>query len=597
MDAPSPPVASDIRERLIDVAVRRTPADLVVRDCRVLDVITGTMFEGGIAVVGDRIAYVGEIEDLVGPDTTLLEGKRRIATPGLIDGHIHTYESHLPVSELARGMFRRGVTTIITDFYGEAVVRGVEAVKASLKEAASSPLNAVFVLPMPALYQDDPFVHTKTIDLARMEEMASWPECHGLNECFTKSLVGGEPMMRRLVDVVQAKGGKVCGHGSEVSEREVQAWGGWVRRLDDHEAVSGEEALEKLRAGIHIIAREGSGVYDVANIVRTLLEKKADLRRVSFCTDLISPLDLLRRGSIDHCVRLCIGLGVPPVTAVQMATLNSAETHQLDHEVGCLAPGRRADIVLLAGELETFTPDLVIAAGKPVAEGGRNLDERQPPKRPDFAHNTVRPGPITPEKFAVVGPQGADNVLARVIGVADGTIITKQLQRRLPVRHGVIQPASEQGVNEIAAIERHSGLGAIGLGFVEGFGLQRGAMASTYNPHCQHMLVVGASREDMAVAATRSAANGGGFVVVDDGKVVAEAPMPLYGILSEASIDELVAQIEAAIAALKRLGCTLEAPFHTLAFAGLPVSIGTLKISSAGLIDVWRGEAVPIVLS
>lgn len=586
------------RDRRLAVALRREPADKVVSNVRVLDVHSGTIAEGGIAIVGHRIAFVGEVDDLVGTNTEVIDGRGRIAIPGLIDGHIHTYESHLPIGEVARGFFRHGVTTIITDFYGESVVRGIEAIRASLEEAEATGLNTVFVLPMPALYQDEPFVHTGTIDLAAMEEMAAWENCHGLNECFVKYLTGGEPRMQRLVDEVQAHGGKVCGHGSEASENEVQAWGGWVRRLDDHEAISGEEALSRIRAGIHVIAREGSGVTDVKNIVSYLVEKRADLRRVSFCTDILSPVDLLSRGSIDYCVRLVMEEGVPPVTAIQMATINSAECHQIDHDVGVLAPGRRADIILLDGAIEEFRIGTVLAAGEVVAEAGRNTRERVAVARPDFAYDTVKIGAVDAASFTVEAPAGADGVLARVIGVGDGTIVTRSLERRLAVRNGLVQPSLAHGINLIAAIDRYAGdPQKMGVGFVEGFNLARGAMASTYNPHYQHLLVVGAAAEDMAVAAQACAEQGGGFVVVDGGRVTARVPLPLYGLLSEASIDRLADEIAAAFAALRELGCPLETPFHTLAFTGLPVSIGRLKINSRGLVDVWRGETVPVVVS
>jgi adenine deaminase len=583
------------RERRMKVAIERAPADCVLRNAEILDVHTGLMAHGGIAMVGDRIAYVGEVEDLIGQETRVLDGRGRIAIPGLIEGHIHTYESHLPITEIARGFFPHGVTTIVTDFYGEAVVRGLDAIKASLAEAAGTGLNILFILPMPALYQDEPFLHTRTINLPEMEEMAAWPECHGLNECFIKNLTGGEPMLRKLVDIVQAHGGKVCGHGSEGSEREVQAWGGWVRRLDDHEAVSGEEALTRLKSGIHIIAREGSGVSDVANIVRVLLASGADMRRVSFCTDILSPVDLVSRGSIDYCVRLCIELGVPPVTAVQMATLNSAECHQIDHDVGSLAPGRRADIILLEGRIEDFTIDTVIAAGKPVVEGGRSIGGSQtPPKRPKFAYDTVKPGRISAAMFEVAAPRQDGEISCRVIGVGDGTIITRSLERSLPIKRGIVRCQPQLGINQIAAIDRHTGKGTTGLGFVEGFGLTSGAMASTYNPHYQHLLVVGSNPEDMAQAAAECARIGGGFVVANRGEVMARVAMPLYGLLSEKPVDRLAEDIASAIEALRGLGCRLKSPFHTLAFTGLPVSIGRLKISSVGLVDVWRGEVVPL---
>jgi adenine deaminase len=427
-----------------------------------------------------------------------------------------------------------------------------------------------------------------------MEEMAAWPECHGLNECFIKELVGGEPRLRRLVEVVQARGGKICGHGSEGSPHEIQAWAGWVGRLDDHEAASGEEALARLRAGIHVIAREGSGVANIESIVQRLLTEGSSFRRVSLCADVLSPVDLAARGSIDYCVRLCIGMGVPPVTAVQMATLNAAECHQIDHYVGSLAPGRRADVLLLEGPLAEFQIGAVVATGALVVEAGRCLHDRRPTRRPDFAYRTVKVGRISPDRFEVPAPAGAETVLVRVIGVADGTVITSELHRRLPVKAGLIAP--EGRVNMIAAIERHTGNGATGIGFVEGFGLAAGAIATTFAPQSQHMVVVGSSREDMAVAATECAGLGGGFVVAVEGWIVARVPMPLYGLLSEESLETITEQIETAIAELRRLGCTLATPFHTLAFTCLPVSIGSLKVTSVGLVDVWKAQVVPLLV-
>lgn len=586
--------SADGRERRLAIALLREPADTVVRECRVLDVNTGLFENGGIAIAGERIAYVGAVEDLIGPETKIIEGRGRIAVPGLIDGHIHTYEMLLPPSEVARGLFRHGVTTVVTDFYGEAVVRGTDAVNATLAEAAGTRMNFVYLLPMPALYQDRPFAHTGTIDLDRMKEMADWQTCHGLNECFAKDLLSGEPELRELVNIVSERGGKICGHGSEASEKEVQAWSGWVGRLDDHEAASGEEALTRLRAGIHVIAREGTGVSNLSPIIRRLLDEGVNFRRVSLCTDVLSPVDLLLRGSIDYNVRRCMELGVPPVTAVQMATLNSAECHQIDHDVGSIAAGRRADIILLEGKLEDFEIATVLAAGVVVSSGGANTEERKIPERPSFAYGTVQTGRVTPELFQIAAPTGAKSILARVIGVDVGTVITRELHRSLEVRNGFVRPDLEHGVNLIAAIERHTGFGTIGRGFVEGLGLRSGAFATTFAPQSQHLVVAGACEEDMAVVVEECVRLGGGFVVANAGKIVASVPFPLYGLLSEEPIDVLVEQIEAAIAALQALGCTLPAPFHTLAFTSLPVSIGTLKVSSVGLVDVWLGKAVSL---
>jgi adenine deaminase len=260
-----------------------------------------------------------------------------------------------------------------------------------------------------------------------------------------------------------------------------------------------------------------------------------------------------------------------------------------------LAPGPRADIILLEGPIEDFTIGMVIAAGKTVFEKGRGIvGSQMPPKRPQFAYDTVNPGKISSAKFKVAAPRQFGEVDCRVIGVGEGTIITRSLERSLPIESGIVQCQPSLGINQIAAIDRHTGKGTTGLGFVEGFGLTSGAMASTYNPHYQHLLVVGANAEDMAVAAAECARLGGGFVVAERGQVVARVPMPLYGLLSEQPVDRLAEEIGAAIEALRGLGCSLQSPFHTLAFTGLPVSIGSLKISSVGLVDVWRGEVVPL---
>ncbi len=274
---------------------------------------------------------------------------------------------------------------------------GSRRVKASLAEGRDTDLNIVFILPMPALYQDEPFLHTRTINFQEMEVMAAWPECHGLNECFIKNLVGGEPMLRKLVDMCRQRVVRCAAMAPKGTEREVQAWGGWVRRLDDHEAVSGEEALARTQVGNPCHCSRGIGRIRRCQYRACAPRQGADLRRVSFCTDILSPVDLMARGSIDYCVRLCIELGVPPVTAVQMATLNSAECHQIDHDVGSLAPGRRADIVLLDGPTRGFHH----------RHGDRRRRTRRRSmvdivdgrsaslERPAFAYDTVKPGEIS----------------------------------------------------------------------------------------------------------------------------------------------------------------------------------------------------------
>ncbi|HSZ04130.1 MAG TPA: adenine deaminase C-terminal domain-containing protein [Solirubrobacteraceae bacterium] len=579
------------RSALLDVALGRSPADLVVEGGTLVNVLTGEIYPADVAIVGDTIAATGSVDGMIGADTIRVRADAKHIVPGLIDEHLHTYETHLTPAALAPAMLTHGVTTIATDFYGEAVVAGRSAIQLQLQLAKALPMNVLWTLPMPAFYQDQPFLHTGSLTAEDMRAMLAWPECIGVNECFAGFVLGRDEVMLELMELARDLGKILCGHASEVRGRDAAAWAAYGGYLDDHECVDPDEVIEKARAGVRIVLREGSGVSDVVNCLPAITRAGLDPRRFSFCSDLLSPVDLLRRGDIDYCVRLAIEAGVPAIDAIRMGSLNAAETLGVERWLGSVAPGKQADLCLVAEPLERFAITDVIAKGRVVVAEGEYRGPVAIPEYPAEVRQTVKLAATpTAQTFAI--PASPGGALVRVIEVSDGSLITDELHMELPVRDGVYVPEPASAVNKVASFERHGKTGLVGLGFVSGYGLRAGAVASTYNPHCQNLIAVGADDHDMATVASTVAEMGGGFAVVRDGQVLASVPLPLYGLLSDRPAEELVAQIEAAIEAIRSLGSELSAPFHTLAFLGLPVVIGKLKICSLGLIDVWASEVV-----
>ena len=582
------------RRALVRVALGEQVADLVLRGGDLVNVHTGEIYEADVAVADGCVAIVGNVDRVIGSDTEEIDATGCFLVPGLIDAHLHTYETHLSIAHLAPAMLQHGVTTIATDFYGEAVVGGKDAVSVSLDVASGTPMNVLFTLPMPAYYQDGPFVHTGSLDENDMREMLDWDRCIAINECFAPYVASYDEFLMELMDRARQRGKALCGHGSETTGEPLMAWAAFGGYLDDHECVNAEEVVEKARIGIRIVLREGSGASDVRNCLPAITRHGLDPRRFSFCSDILSPVDLVKEGDIDRCVRYAMQAGVDPLEAVRMGSLNAAETLGVDRWLGAVAPGKKADICLVRGRLEDFRISEVVVGGRLVVREGAYVGPEPQVSYPASARETVRlPAALAPSDLRI-STESTRLARVRAIRVRDGTLITKEEIVDLPVEDGAILPDPAQDVAKVASIERHGRSGKVGLGFVNGFGIRSGAIASTYNPHCQHLLALGVDDDDMFTAAMTVAEMGGGFSVVESGEILARVPLPIYGLLSDKGADELVGEIERAIQATTKLGCRLSAPFHTLAFLGLPVIIGELKICSEGLIDVWNQSVVPV---
>lgn len=578
------------------VAMGEIPADMVIQGGKLVNVITGEIYPADVAIKEDRICYIGDCSHTVGKETVCYDAKGQYICPGLIDQHVHTYESQLSIVEYANAVVPLGITGIVTDFYGECVIGGVKAIRKSLDIAkAKTPLKMFFALPMPAFYQNRPYYHVGQPTLKEMIEMLDWPETVGLNDTFGIKMLQGDPDMAILVEEAQKRRLQVCGHGSELSEKQSNAWSAYVRRTDDHECVDPEELLYKARLGIYISMRIGSGCVEIPQLVKALAEYPIDTRRFTFNTDIISPSRIYAYGHLDNCVRESIRRGIRPIDAIRMGTLNVAECVRIDENYGSVTPGKIADLILVK-DLTNFRADVVIANGKIVAQEGKLVQPFENQKYPDFAYRTVKlKRPVTGEDFRIPCDKAEQKV--RAIRCSPTCVITKEEVISLRSVGGELHADVSQDTLKVAIMERTKLSGARFTGFVCGFGLKKGAVASTYNPHNQHLTVVGTNDEDMAFAVNTLVEMGGGFVVVADQTVVAKLELPLYGLLSDRPLEEVVKANDALNSAAASIGCVLPEAFHTLAFLGLPVIIGNLKITPDGLVDVWKEQHVDLFVT
>jgi adenine deaminase len=387
------------------------------------------------------------------------------------------------------------------------------------------------------------------------------------------------------------------GHFGEVSAPLANATAA-LGIYSEHEAMSAEEALDRLRLGVHIQAREGSAGRDLRRVVKAITDHKADPRHFSFSTDEQEADSLVLDGHVDHKIRTAIRCGIAPITAIQMATINAAEYFRIADDMGSIGPGKIAD-VLLVDDLADFRVAEVVANGKRVARDGEYVAELEAPVYPDYFHNTINVARMTiPEDFAIQAPASAGGapqgtVKVRVIGVNQGSLVTEDRRLDLPVRGGEVQPDLSQDVMKIAVLDRFEASGRIGKAFVQGFRIKAGAMGSSFNPGIMNLMVAGTNDADMSLVANRIAELGGGYVVARDGRILGELPLPLLGLFADEPVEKVVERLQGINAALARdLGTDFPGLHTSVGFVCLAVSIPTLKICDRGLADVRIMEPV-----
>jgi adenine deaminase len=560
--------------RRLAVARGDEPADLVVRGGRVLSVFTREWLEADVAIVDGFIAGVGDYE---GRET--LDAARRYVVPGFIDAHMHIESTKLLVDELARLILPMGTTAIVADPHEIANVLGTDGVHWLHDASAELQLEVFFMAPscVPASPFESP---RRPLAPGDLESLMRRSRVLGLAEMmnFPGVIAGDDAELEKL----ELEGAEhVDGHAPGVLGKSLQAYVAAGIR-SDHEALTVEEGRERLRAGVWLLVREAS----MARNLRALLPLVGEYgpSRIAFCTDDRDPEDIADNGHINGMVRDAVAAGVDPADAILMASFNPAHWHGLTAH-GAVAPGYVADLLVLP-DLQRFVPDVVLKRGRPVE------DVPSAPV-PEWVRQTVRVAPVTSADFGIPWEDGSE---ARAIGLVTDQVVTELLAREPLVVDGHAVSDPERDLVKLAVVERHLGTGRIGLGLVFGSGLRRGALASTVAHDAHNIVVVGASDDDMAFAVQRLAEVGGGIVAVADGRVVAECPLPVAGLLSDQPLDVVVAQSRACNDAAAQLGWTGATPFLTLAFLGLSV-IPSLKLTDRGLVDVDRFELVPLSLS
>jgi adenine deaminase len=585
--------------RLIDVALGQAPADKVVADGTLVNVVTKEVYRADLAILGDRIAAVGDVDRCVGPSTQTISAAGKYLVPGLVEPHLHAYHSYTSVTNVAKALLLHGTTTTADGIYGPSIIGGISVVKSMIEEYGRTPLKLVFVVPVVGYLQNRELgleAAPNSINADEMMEMLDWPDTIGLEEPPYLPVVQKDPVFIELYRRAIERGLVITGHAAGIDvPAQLHAYVA-AGTVTDHEAVEAHVALEEARAGMRVLMRQGSGAFDLRELSRAITEYGADPRFFTYCADLASPEKLVHEGDIDECIREAVKAGIDPVTAIQLGTLTAAEVYKLDDNIGSITPGRFADIVLV-DDLRDFVVGSVIANGDVVVRDGAFVNEVPPPEYPPEWFDTVRiQRPLVASDFDLPAPDGPDRVTARIIGVVDLSLHTKEVIEDLAVEDGVVQPDPSRDILAISMIDRHAATGVIGNAFVKGFGLKRGAFASSVNAVCEDILVVGSSKEDMAVAANHIAAIGGGKVAVVDGEVMAEVKLPLLGLFSADPLEKLIEDFSALAREIRELGSAVTHPFSTLEFCGACGEIGKIKLSPVGLIDVHKIERVDVIL-
>ncbi|WP_110955630.1 adenine deaminase [Anaerosinus massiliensis] len=565
--------------KLIETARGTVKAELVLKNAQVFNVFTGEFLKGDVAIVDGHIAGVGKYE---GVEELDLDGK--YLTPGFIDGHVHIESSMLSPSEFARAILPTGTTTIVADPHEIANVAGMKGIEYILDATENIPLSVYVMLPscVPASNLENSGAELLAHDL---EKYMQHPRVLGLGEMmnYPGVIFQDEKVIEKLK---LAKHKKIDGHAPGVSGSDLMAYAA-AGIKSDHECVTAEQAMDRLRAGMHVMIREGSAAKNLLNLLPAINRYTSQF--CLFAADDRHPADLIAEGHVNHMVHLAARSGVDLPTVLQMATINAASYFNLE-EIGAIAPNYKADI-LVFDDLENWKPSLVLKNGIVVAKNGKALFESK-----DIADKamkaTMHLAEIDKTKLRIPAPTSK----ARVIGLVPHQIVTKALEKEVDRVDNFFVTNIAEDILKLAVFERHNNLGNIGVGLVHGFGLKRGAIASTVAHDSHNLIVIGTNDEDILTAANALKEIQGGIAVVCDGKVLDTLALPIGGLMSDQDVHTVAEKVEN----LKTLAYSLGVsesydPFLTLAFLSLPV-IPELKLTDLGLVDGNAFKIVPVAV-
>lgn len=580
----------EVTPTLAAVAQGIQPAETVIKKAKLVNVCTAEIQDGiDVAIAKGRIAYVGANADhCIGEETRVIMADGAYIAPGFLDGHIHVESSMLGVTEYARVTVPHGTTGIYMDPHEICNVLGLEGVKLMDEDARRVPLKTMITTPscVPAVpgFEDT----GSAVGPADIAETMKWDSVVGLGEMmnFPGILSSSDHAHGEVAETLKADR-VVTGHYSlPETDRGLNAYiASGVRCC--HESTRAEDALEKMRRGMYAMMREGSAWHDLAALAPVVAEGSVDSRFAVIVSDDNHPNTLVEKGHLDYLIRRAIEEGIDAVTAIQMCTINCATCFRMDDELGSIAPGKCADIVFLK-DLESIEVTRVMIDGTVVAEDGKPLFDPAPFEYPAWAtHSMHVKDPITPASF-IVAPEGlaegATEAVIRVMEVIGAHVGDIERHLSVPVREGAIQSDVEHDILKTFVFERHHETGTFGYGFTRGFGITRGAMASTVAHDAHNLLVVGANDEDMAIAANTLIESGGGMVVVADGEILGHVALPIAGLMAPLSAEEMSVKVARLEQAWAEIGCSMPSPFMTMALIPL-ACLPDLRLTNRGLVD------------
>ncbi|MFX0197581.1 MAG: adenine deaminase [Candidatus Hodarchaeota archaeon] len=584
---------------IIACALGELPADLVIKNIALINVCTHEILESeDIAIKQNRIVRIGNVSDIISEKTHVLDGKNLFAAPGFIESHIHLESSMVAPSQFAQAVLPHGTTTVIIDPHEIANVLGLLGIETLLAAAAQLPLKLLVAIPscVPAA----PGLETSGAELGveEIEKMLqSIPEVVALGEMmnFTGVLSRSKEVLKKIQATHETRK-PVEGHAPGLRGEKLDAYLA-SGISSDHESVSGEEGLEKLRKGMKLMLREGSLTKNLRELLKPILETGLNLNNCMIVSDDRLPGDLVGEGHLDHAMRIAIREGLDPVSAIKLVTINPATHFRLQDDLGTVSPGKIADIVLLSN-LENITINKVITNGMLVVADGKALFSPKVFDFPTPTTNTIHLAhPPVLADFAINMPaEWEENMVhVRVIKAIDGSIFTEANATKLQVSNGLVQLNPAEDILQISVLERHKATGNIGTGLVSGFGLKEGAIASTIAHDAHNLVIVGASRKEMVLAARQVAKMQGGITIARKNQILASLPLPIAGLMTERPVQEVNDKLDKLHKLVRAMGTELEHPFLTLGFLSLSVA-PELKITDKGLVDVNKFELVSLFI-
>lgn len=583
----------EVSALLADVAAGRTPAELVIINARLVNVCTHEIMENtAVAVAAGRIALVGDASHCIGPDTTVVDAQNQYLAPGFLDGHIHVESSMMGVGGYASAVIPHGTVGIYMDPHEICNVLGLAGVQCMMEDAARTPLKAMLTTPscVPAVpgFEDT----GAAIGPEEVAQTMTWDTCVGLGEMMNfPGIIGANPQTHRITGATLEAGKIVTGHYSlpETAQGLNAYIAAGVRCC--HESTRAEDALAKMRLGMYAMLREGSAWHDLKEVAKSITRNAVDTRFGVLISDDTHPHTLVSQGHLDHIVRRAVEEGIDVITAIQMVTINCAQCFQMDHELGSITPGKCADMILI-DDLTDLHIKKVWIDGTLTAQEGKMCVDFAPYAYPEFATHSMHVGEeITPKTFQI--PAAQSKVTLRAIEVIPGKVGSYERHVTLQTKDGLLCSDPSQDILKTVVFERHHKTGTKGVGFVKGFGITCGAMASTVAHDAHNLLVIGTNDEDMALAANTLIACGGGMTAVQNGKVLETVPLPIAGLMNDRSAEEMSELVEALEKAWAKIGCTMPSPFMTMALISL-ACLPELRLTNRGLVDCNTFQFVPL---